>query len=215
MEAVLKIGGSIYSDPTALKKLCSEIGRLSSKYRLAIMPGGAVFADEVRLCYRIFHVSQEAAHKMAILAMSQYGLLIADLTPKSRPVYTIKECLESSSEGFIPVLLPHRILEEEDPFPPSWDVTSDSISAYVAYLLNVKSLILIKNVDGVYDEYGRLLKTVGLNWLRRHDSCLDRFFPEIVAKLKAKCFIVNGLHPERIISLLAGEKTTSTEILVD
>lgn len=211
----MKIGGSICLDPAALKKLCLEIGKLSSNYRLAIVPGGAVFADEVRLCYRIFHVSEEAAHKMAILAMSQYGLLIADLTPNSKPVYTIKECLESGSEGFIPILLPHRILEEEDPLPPSWDVTSDSISAYVAYLLNVKLLILIKNVDGVYDEYGRLLRIVGLNWLRQHDSCLDRFFPEIVVKLKARCFIVNGLHPERIASLLAGERTISTEILID
>ncbi|MBS7617693.1 delta 1-pyrroline-5-carboxylate synthetase [Candidatus Bathyarchaeota archaeon] len=211
----MKIGGSIYSDPAAFKKLCFEIGKLSSNYRLVIVPGGAVFADEVRLCYRIFHVSEEAAHKMAILAMSQYGLLIADLTPNSKPVYTIKECLEGVSKGFIPVLLPHRILEENDPFQPSWDVTSDSISAYVAHLLNVKLLILTKNVDGVYDECGRLLKTVSLDWLRRHDSCLDRFFPEIVVKLKARCFIVNGLHPERIALLLAGEKTTSTEILID
>lgn len=209
----MKVGGSLYSDPTALKKLCLEIGRLALKYRLTIAPGGAVFADEVRICYRIFNVSEEAAHMMAILAMSQYGLLIADLIPNSKPVYTVKECLESCSKGFVPVFLPHRLLEEEDPFPPSWDVTSDSISAYIASLLDVKFLILIKNVDGIYDERGKLLKSVDLNWLRQHASCLDRFFPNAVEKLKARCFIVNGLHPERIYSILTGEETISTEVL--
>jgi aspartokinase-like uncharacterized kinase len=214
LDAVLKIGGSLYSEPTALKKLCFEIGNMSSNYKLTVLPGGAVFADDVRLCYKVFQISEEAAHRMAILAMSQYGLLIADIMPNSKPVYTIGECLEVSSKGFIPILLPHRILEEEDPFPRSWDVTSDSISAYVAYLLNAKYLILIKNVDGVYDEHDKLLKTVDLNWLRQHNSCLDRFFPEVASKLKARCFIVNGLHPKRIASVLAGWPTVSTEILI-
>ncbi len=214
MDAVLKMGGSLYSEPTALKKLCFEIGKLSSNYRLTVVPGGAVFADDVRLCYKVFRISEEVAHRMAILAMSQYGLLIADMMPNSKPVYTIEDCLKVSSEGFISILLPHRILEEEDPFPRSWDVTSDSISAYIAYLLNVKWLILIKDVDGIYDECGRLLKTVDLNWLRQHNSCLDRFFPEVALKLKARCFIVNGLHPKRIALILAGERTTSTEICI-
>lgn len=210
----MKIGGSLYSKPTILEKLCLEIGKLSSRCKLTIVPGGAVFADEVRLCYKVFKVSEETAHKMAILAMSQYGLLISDLTPNSEPVYTIKECLESCSKGHIPVFLPHRLLEEKDPFPSSWDVTSDSISAYIASLLNVNILILVKSIDGIYDEHGRLLKTVDLNWLRRHDSCLDRFFPEVAGKLKAKCFVVNGLYPERVTSVIEGKETTYTEVLI-
>ncbi|MEM2239679.1 MAG: hypothetical protein QXL27_05155 [Candidatus Bathyarchaeia archaeon] len=214
MEAVLKIGGSLYSKPTVLEKLCLEIGKLSSGYRLTIVPGGAVFADEVRLCYKAFKISEETAHRMAILAMSQYGLLISDLIPSSKPVYTIKECLESCFKGHIPVFLPHRLLEEKDPFPPSWDVTSDSISVYIASLLNVKTLILIKSIDGIYDEHGRLLKTVDLNWLRRHNSYLDRFFPEVARKLKARCFIVNGLYPERITSILTNRETICTEVLI-
>lgn len=214
MEAVLKIGGGLSLNPDALRRLCLKLAILASTYKLAVVPGGAVFADEVRLCHRVFHLSEEAAHRMAILAMSMYGLLIADMMPGSKPVYTVEECLTVSCEGALPVILPHRILEREDPFPASWNVTSDSISAYIARLLGVRMLVLVKDVDGIYDESGRLLETVSLSWLRRHPSCLDRYFPEAAKELEASCYVVNGLNPERVEALLKGEKTVCTEILL-
>ena len=44
----------------------------------------------------------------------------------------------------LPVLAPYRWLREADPLPHSWDVTSDSIAAWVASRIGARRLILIK-----------------------------------------------------------------------
>lgn len=214
MEAVVKLGGSLSRNPSALEALCLKLSALTSSHQFVIVPGGGPFADEVRIHYKVFNLSDPAAHKMAILAMSQYGLLIADITPKACPVYRVEECFEVCQKGFLPVLIPHRLLELEDPFPPSWAVTSDSIAVYFAQLLKAKKLILVKDVDGIYNGQGRLMKTVDLNWLRKNRSCLDEYFPKISEGLQMKCYIVNGFKPQRVERVLRGSKTICTEVLL-
>jgi aspartokinase-like uncharacterized kinase len=44
----------------------------------------------------------------------------------------------------VPVLAPSRWLREADPLPHSWDVTSDSIAAWVAGAVGARRLVLIK-----------------------------------------------------------------------
>ena len=40
----------------------------------------------------------------------------------------------------------------EDPLEKSWDVTSDSIAAYIANLLQAQKLLLVTDVDGIFYE---------------------------------------------------------------
>src|SRR5439155_8330146 len=51
--------------------------------------------------------------------------------------------------GRLNVLAPSAWLLRADPFPHSWDVTSDSIAAWVARALRTARLVLLKSVDGV------------------------------------------------------------------
>jgi aspartokinase-like uncharacterized kinase len=44
----------------------------------------------------------------------------------------------------IAVLAPYQWLREADPLPHSWDVTSDSISAWVAGQIGASRLVLVK-----------------------------------------------------------------------
>jgi aspartokinase-like uncharacterized kinase len=46
--------------------------------------------------------------------------------------------------GVVPVLAPSRWLREADPLPHSWDVTSDSIAAWVADQTRAQRLVVIK-----------------------------------------------------------------------
>jgi hypothetical protein len=46
------------------------------------------------------------------------------------------------------VLAPARWLRAADVFPPSWDVTSDSVAAFVAGALDVERLVVVKPVSG-------------------------------------------------------------------
>ena len=51
--------------------------------------------------------------------------------------------------GFVPVLAPSRWLREAGPLPHTWDVTSDSIAAWVAGAVGARRLVLIKPPNAV------------------------------------------------------------------
>ena len=62
----------------------------------------------------------------------------------------------------IPVLAPYRWLREADPLPHSWDVTSDSIAAWVARQVGACELVLVKPPGATRGErvdayFGRVL----------------------------------------------------------
>lgn len=210
---VIKVGGSLSKYPNKLRKLCLKINDLSQRHPLLIIPGGAKFVDTVREYFNTFLLSEDTAHWMAILGMDQYGLLLSELIPSSKLIYIPEEYINFIESSGVPILLPYKYMYENDPLEHSWDVTSDSISLYIAWKLNSEQLILIKDVDGVYDKNGELLDKVSLNWLEKHKSCIDNYFPKIAKKYFIKCYVVSGLYPERLERLLDGKLTICTEII--
>ena len=123
MEAVLKIGGSLTKDHTNLKKLCQQLSELAKVHKIALVPGGAEFADTVRKTDQKHGLSNRVAHKMAILAMDQHGLLLSDITPNSFVSYDLQEITKPKKER-LPIFLPSQFMFREDPLENSWDVTS-------------------------------------------------------------------------------------------
>jgi aspartokinase-like uncharacterized kinase len=80
---VVKIGGCLSSEPIKLRKLMTRLADLSKTYKLVVVPGGGDFADTVRRLDRIFFLDKRVSHRMAVLAMDQYGLLLSDLSAGS------------------------------------------------------------------------------------------------------------------------------------
>jgi len=145
---VVKVGGAICQDPAALRLALEAIGRLGRHQPLVVVPGGGAFADQVRLAQRALGFSDDAAHWMAILAMDQVAQLIADRLARAGLVHDPAEIAAAQRAGLIPVLAPHAWMRRVDALPHSWDVTSDSIAAFIAEALGAKVLILLKRVDG-------------------------------------------------------------------
>ena len=219
MKFVVKIGGSLLRYKDELEKLCSTLGELATKYKMLIVPGGGKFADLIRDVDKIYGLSPLTSHRMAILAMDQYGLLLADITPNSTVVYTVDEIGEVWKKKRLPILLPSRLLFTSDELPFSWDVTSDTISAYIAKLLKIKKLILVKDVDGIFARDPKkypetfMLKEITPKELLNIETCIDNFLPKFLLLEKGlTCYVVNGLHPERIKQILEGEKPIATII---
>src|SRR4051812_7801139 len=71
---VLKLGGSLASSG-GLTACLAALGRLRGE--IVVVPGGGVFADAVRAAQPRFGFSDRAAHRMAILAMEQYAVMLA------------------------------------------------------------------------------------------------------------------------------------------
>jgi len=142
---VVKVGGSLLSHLPRIVPIL-----IASPRPLLVVPGGGIFADAVRRA----GVNDDAAHWMAIAAMDQYGWVLASqgiLTTRSL-AHPKKTC----------VLLPYCVMRRQDPLPHTWDVTSDTIAAWVAGTLGA-DLLVLKSVDGIRIDgilQGNLTETV-------------------------------------------------------
>ena len=221
MVEVIKVGGSLAEDSANLITLCQELGALAKSYRMLVVPGGGKFADVVREFYHNFDLSDTVAHKMAILSMDQFGLFLSSITPNSQATHVLEEARSLSSARILPIILPSKLMFQKDPLEHSWDVTSDSIAAYIAGLLLAKKLILVTDVDGIFTEdpkknpNARMIEKLSVNelldWNKR--TSVDKFLPRMLLKTRLDCYVVNGKHPERIKAILKGEKTICTQIV--
>ena len=217
---MVKVGGSLSAYPSKLKRLCRLLSQVSKRHSLVIAPGGGPAADTIRRLDGIFKLSLEASHWMAVLAVDQYGLLLANLIPEAEATTSLKEALNLAVSKRPTVFLPYRLLRRENPFRPSWEAASDTIAAYIAWRLKAERLILLKNVDGIYKPpyhgYGKPLGRVSVETLKawRGETCLDPEFPSILAKYRLPCLIVSGLHLGRVKKVLDFKPALATLIEV-
>lgn len=148
IDAVIKIGGALVREPGALDAAARAIVTAARSHRLLIVPGGGPFADAVRAIDRDSGLTADAAHWMAILGMEQYAHLLVGRMNGARLVACGEEIRAALDAAALPVLAPYRWLRAADPLPHSWDVTSDSIAAWVAGAVGARTLVLIKPVAG-------------------------------------------------------------------
>jgi len=221
MEAVLKVGGSLAENPTSLTKLCRKLSDLAKDNRIVIVPGGGEFADTVRKLDKTYGLSDVVAHKMAIVAMDQYGLFLSDITPNSYVSHSLEE-ISNPVKDKVPIFLPSQLMFREDPLENSWDVTSDTIAAYIADKLHAKKLVLVTDVDGIFAQDPKqnldtkLIEELSakelLGWNRRTSA--DKTLPKMILETKLDCYVVNGKCPERIRLILENKRTVCTHVIV-
>jgi aspartokinase-like uncharacterized kinase len=147
IRTVVKVGGALLGRQGALDTIVEVLRRVAERGDpVLVVPGGGPFADVVRRIDTELRLADDAAHWMAILGMSQYAELLSSLVPGARLVETAGECALALRSGCLPMLAPHRWLHAVDPLPHSWEVTSDSIAAWVAGELAAVRLVLVKAV---------------------------------------------------------------------
>jgi aspartokinase-like uncharacterized kinase len=143
-DAVVKVGGSLLDDRDALSRTLSALEIIAPVRALVIVPGGGPFADAVRAVDQRHTLSGDDAHWMAILGMEQFAIALASSIRNAELVHGSDDIARAQTRGRIPVLAPYRWLRESDPLPHSWDVTGDSIAAWIASEIGAPQLILIK-----------------------------------------------------------------------
>jgi len=150
IRSVVKLGGGLLQHPRFFDAVLDVLANADAGARgnrrrgVLIVPGGGLFADAVREIDSRLQISDDAAHWMAVLAMDQHAYLVADRLPNAVVVTNQSEIAQALSRGQLPVLAPSRWLREADPLPHSWDVTSDSIAAWIAGALGAHQVILVK-----------------------------------------------------------------------
>jgi aspartokinase-like uncharacterized kinase len=177
------VGGGLMAHPKHLGASLDAIAAAAEDTPLLVVPGGGAFADVIRDADRRFGLSDDAAHWMAVLAMDQYGHLLASRMTNARLVVRLSDATASLEDGRTPVLAPYQWLREADPLPHSWDVTSDSIAAWVAGQIGAERLLCVKPPGAA----GPAIV----------DPCFDRFLPTHV-----KAEIVTADRIEELSAML-------------
>ena len=151
-DVVVKVGGGLLAHPGALDEVARALERAGRDgVHLLVVPGGGPFADAVRAADRTIGLAATAAHWMAILGMEQYAHLLASRVSGAQLVQRPMDIMAAYRAGSVPILAPFSWLHTDDPLPHSWDVTSDSIAAWVATQLGAPRLVLVKPVTGALD----------------------------------------------------------------
>jgi aspartokinase-like uncharacterized kinase len=146
---VVKLGGSLASDASLahwLRELACE-----ASARFVAVPGGGPFADAVRAAQALWGFSDEVAHLMAVGAMDQFGHMLCGIEVGCIPCSTLRQIEEARAGGRLPVWLPGRLMSEEKQLARNWDVTSDTIAAWLADALGAVGLLLVKSCDPSVD----------------------------------------------------------------
>jgi 5-(aminomethyl)-3-furanmethanol phosphate kinase len=146
IDSVVKIGGGLVGDPVHLDLALEAVRDAARRQRVLVVPGGGPFAALVRQLDGRFRFSDETAHWMAILGMDQCAELVIARLKGAIRVTRLNEIAElaASEPRGIPVLAPYAWLRDADPLPHSWDVTSDSIAAWIAGEVAARQLVLVK-----------------------------------------------------------------------
>lgn len=140
---VIKLGGSMLGAPELAHWLS-----LIAKYgdgKVVIVPGGGLFANSVREAQQISNASDEVAHQLALLAMDQFGLLLAGMNSELATASSELELAERGWQHRGIVWLPSKMAMADSSIPQNWQVTSDSLAAWLANKLGAEHLILVKS----------------------------------------------------------------------
>jgi hypothetical protein len=162
---VVKLGGSLL----AFDQLrCWTSALAQSPRPVVVVPGGGVFADQVRAAQRRWGLDDRTAHQMALLAMEQTAQLLCGLNPRlGRLVRLPPLDLASGAQ----VWFPATTVPADDSIPSTWEVTSDSLAAILARRLGAEGLVLVKSapLEGIGGE------VLGLQAAGMLDGAFDRF----------------------------------------
>jgi aspartokinase-like uncharacterized kinase len=116
-----------------LRRACAEATELARARPVLVVPGGGPFADVVRAVDAQVDLDDAVAHRLALQAMDQLGVVLAPLL--------------SGSE--IELLEVTQAFAGRPDIPASWAVTSDSLAVFAAAAIGADEALLLKPVAGV------------------------------------------------------------------
>jgi aspartokinase-like uncharacterized kinase len=172
---VVKLGGSL-AGSTDLKRWARILARATLP--VVVVPGGGGFANAVREAQSFHRFPDATAHRMAILAMHQTGLMLAGMERRLIPAQSAAEIRAALAAGRIPVWLPLAMADRDRAIPADWSITSDGLAARLAERLRIPAVCLVKSRTvearieaetlvrrGIVDEqFAEIVTRAGLSW---------------------------------------------------
>jgi aspartokinase-like uncharacterized kinase len=189
---VVKVGGSFAHTPPLAEILAALVRGAG---RTVVVPGGGPFADCVRTEQGRIGFDDQAAHRMALLAMAQFGLALVSRAPELSALVAAASLARvrlALAAGQVPVWLPLDLLDGDPEVPERWEMTSDSLAAWLAGQIGAERLLYLKSVA--------IVRSLGLADLKA-DGVLDPLVPEFLGGTHCEAWLCG---PDDLAALGAG-----------
>jgi aspartokinase-like uncharacterized kinase len=205
---VVKLGGSLTRDIGEASRLIGALAGLAgSGQRILVVPGGGRPDKAIEAIDRERPLAPGTAHRACALAQDQTGLILADpaIACGTEACTTIGQCLAALGRHRLPILLPSRLIFVAEPVEASWDVTSDAVGAWIAWLLGADRYAILTDVDGVYaagriGEPDQLLSEMAAaDLVAMGRTSVDACAAAFIAAKRIEAVVLNGRHPERVV----------------
>lgn len=171
---VVKLGGSLGASGSLERWLAILV---RARRPVVIVPGGGAFANAVRQAQVSHRFNDATAHRMAILAMEQTGLMLIALQPRLVAARSAAEIRTALEAGRIPVWMPLAMADRDHAIPQDWSITSDGLAARLAEKLNSLAVCLVKSC-------GCALSASPAQLVR--DGLVDPVFADIVERSRLR-----------------------------
>ncbi len=180
---VVKLGGSL-TGSDALLKCLNSVDQNYQPGEVVIVPGGGAFADQVRLAQQHWQFDDHTAHRMAVLAMQQMALLFKGIKSQFAIAGSLTDISKQLNQQKTVIWSPDISELDDAGIQATWDITSDSLAAWLAEILSASELILVKSA--IIDSG---LSLQGL----AEQGIVDKAFCDFVVHNSFKINIVNAI----------------------
>ncbi|CAA9891800.1 Amino acid kinase family protein [Candidatus Methylobacter favarea] len=179
---IIKLGGSL-AETDALYDCLDSVEQKYQGRAVVIVPGGGAFAEQVRAAQKHWRFDDRTAHHMAILAMHQMALLFKGLKPDFSIAGSLLDIREQLSRQRVVIWSPAIVQLDNAGIQANWDITSDSLSAWLAGALSASELILVKSA--AIDAKLSLAQLAG-------QDIIDSAFCDFTAQAAFKITVINA-----------------------
>lgn len=180
---VVKVGGSLFDLVDLSGRLLQWLAKQEPAHHVLIAGGGAL-VDQVRAWHAQQPLSDAAAHWMCVDLMTATAHALHDWLPAIPLVEDDRLLCQRIGKQGCTIFGPSSWLRHSEPHLPgktlstNWDVTSDSIAARLAIVLQAEELVLMKSTLPAAD-------TKPPTDFKQLAACgyVDAMFPQLVPDL--------------------------------
>ncbi len=151
---VLKVGGSLLTDPTLSRRLGDMMQTEFVDCQINLLVGGGKVIDSLRQLDQIHHFDAAMMHWLCIRTLRTTCDLTRDWFPQATAITTNDEFNHHRSRAaagwFIIAIDAFYSQRDGDSLVQDWTTTSDSIAVLLAHRLDARRVILLKScpIDG-------------------------------------------------------------------
>jgi 5-(aminomethyl)-3-furanmethanol phosphate kinase len=142
---VIQIGGNL-ADWVAMADWLNLAGRLAARVPTVIVPTGGPFAETVREAEDMWRLSPTIVRRMMLLGMDSHALLLHGIRPDIvATAADFAAIWANAAADQASVWMPGGLARERADLVNDWDMSSDSLAAWLAVELGAERLILVNS----------------------------------------------------------------------